>query len=247
MNIHLEHIVSNICNVAHQVWPRYFFLVILAAIVTYRLPVFRNFLRTIYTFFHESGHALTTLLLGGRIYHIKIHYNLEGTTLTESRNKFTLFLISISGYVFASVVSYMGFFSISTQTPLLFLVGFIILLAFHLILHIRNGFGIVWSIIFLALNGFLILYTPCVACPYVCFLSTIMLVESVIASGFIFILGIRQPAQAGDASVLAKFTRIPAWFWGLFFLVQSIFWAYHSVNILLHSYHVSIPSMNSII
>jgi len=96
-----------------------------------------------------------------------------------------------------------------------------------LILWIRNWYGFVWIILFCALNGWLIYtgnqqYINIAALFY----AIVVMIEAVSSSVILLFLSIKDSNAAGDATNLAKFTRIPAFVWALLFLAFSGWMAY---------------------
>lgn len=102
--------------------------------------------------FHESFHAITTLLTGGKISSLNIDFNLGGKIDTESGSSI---LISLSGY-FGSLVVGLLFFKLSSNEKLLRLF-FYLLAAVILIVLANSNPNVNYIIISLIIISFLVL------------------------------------------------------------------------------------------
>ncbi len=210
-------------NVVLNPSPRSFFILAGVAVLIYRIPVLDKVFRTFHTLIHESGHAFASLLTGGKTYRIELYPNMSGMTLTESRSGFHRFIVSISGYPFASAFAWGGFLLILNNTPGIFHIILISVLVLQLLVNIRNTYGIVWALITLALLLFQVVKMPQLMWATAVVILTIILIESLIMSAHIFYLSLKKPKLAGDATNLSNMTGIPAVFWGLLFVSQALF------------------------
>jgi len=200
---------------------------IVAGIVLTRIPVLGVYLRVVNTAVHEVGHALTALILQGEVYRIELFSDTSGTATTRSKNKFTAFLVSLSGYMFSSVIAYVLFLLIHDSAEYFILWGLIILFALILILYVRNTFGIIWLLGFIALNGWFLYLEKDVLVRYAaCCYAIVVLVDSVLSAGVVFYASITQPSKSGDCYNLQKNAFLPAFFWGLIFVSFAGFMAW---------------------
>ena len=202
-------------------------LLIIVGIVLTRIPVLGIYLRVVNTAIHEVGHALTALILRGEVYRIELFSDTSGTATTRSKNRFTAFLVSLSGYLFSSAMAYVLFWLIHLNKEYDIVLGLTILFASILILYVRNTFGVLWLLGFIALNGWflylkndtLIIYTA------YCY-ALVVLVDSVISAAVVFYASITQPSKSGDCNNLQKNAFLPAFFWGLIFVSFAGFMAW---------------------
>ncbi|MFB4164106.1 M50 family metallopeptidase [Alteribacillus sp. JSM 102045] len=201
------------------------FIMILAigvviAIFTY-VPVLGSYLSLFNTLVHESGHALAAELTGGQVKSISLFKSTEGAAVTH-HHRIGMFITALSGYPFASFVSvvfiYMAVNHWYTAAGFLLL----ILLGSTLIFWVRNGFGIFWILSILA-GAYLLWYQGYTkAIEYLLIgVSLVLLIQAFLSCWHIFLISIKSPKHAGDASVLARLTFIPAKLWGFLFLVQG--------------------------
>jgi hypothetical protein len=220
-------------NVVLNQTPRSFFIFIIIAIATYRIPIIDKILRTFHTLLHESGHAFAAMLTGSKNHRMELNTNMSGLTITESKNKIRQFVISLSGYPFASAFSWLGFLLILNNTPGIFHILLLSIAGIQLIMNIRNTYGIIWSIAVIALLAAQLLKMPQLMWSTGVIICTVIHFESLIMSGYIFSISFTKPSMSGDAANLQKLTGIHAGFWGLFFLAQALFFSYLIVQLVI--------------
>lgn len=193
-----------------------------------RIPVVGKFFNIINTLIHELGHALVALILGGEILQIQIFSDTSGVTVTKSKSTFKAILVSLAGYPFASAVGWACFFLLSVGYEEWIVIGTTLIFVLMLILWIRNSYGLIWVLIFTALNAFIIYYVNNTTVTQVValFYSLMIVIESVWSTLVLLKLSITQAGQAGDATNLKKFTHIPAFLWALSFVAFACYAAY---------------------
>jgi hypothetical protein len=193
-----------------------FYVVLILAFVLLRIPVLNNYFRTLNTLLHESGHALTAILLSGEALEIKLNSNTSGSALTKTNSKGKAFLISLSGYPFAAISS-CGLIALAVNQH--YRTGFFILVSLaviNLIVFVRNTYGVFWLITFSILMLLSNWYAyPIVASVFFLFISLIAFIEGITSTAYILFLGITKPSKAGDLSNMAKTSKIPVFFWTL--------------------------------
>jgi len=226
----MDSIVEFIKNVVFHPSPRSFYLLSAAAIVLYRIPVVDRILRTFHTLLHESGHAFAALLTGGKNHRMELNPNMSGLTITESKSKFHQFIISISGYPFASAFAFGGIFLITHDITGVFMITLLVLTAFQLLMNIRNLYGIIWSLAVIALMFLLLLKMPQLMWATGVVVNSVVLFESFVMAGHILLLSFKKPKMAGDAANLHALTGIHALIWGVFFFAQAAFFVFISVS-----------------
>ncbi|MFB5662429.1 M50 family metallopeptidase [Alteribacillus sp. HJP-4] len=188
--------------------------------VTY-IPVVGAYFSMFNTLIHESGHALAAAISGGRVTSISLFQSTEGAAAAH-HHRFGMILTALSGYPFASIFAVCFLFLCANQWFISAAIMLLIVLSYNLLFWVRNIYGIFWivSVLFL---GYFIWYFNFL--PFLNYLLTgiafVLVTQSFLSCWHIFLLSVRRPKQAGDASILAKLTYIPAAVWGLLFLLQG--------------------------
>ena len=201
-------------------------LILLASIVLTRIPFIGQVLQVINTMIHESGHALMALLTQGQVYSISLFANTEGATMTGTTSWIGRVLVSASGYVFSSAAAFLFLLLLKKGKHHWILWVLIAFAAVNLLLWVRNLYGILWLIGFLA---FLIVLLRSGSGPFleysILLIAGILLVESVSSAFQIMWLSFASSSAAGDATNLARATYIPACLWGIGFFAQSLYFS----------------------
>lgn len=221
-------------NVVLTQSPRSFFILAAVAVLFYRIPFADKILRTFHTLLHESGHAFAAMLTGGKNHRMELNSNMSGTTLTECKNKFHQFVVSLSGYPFASAFAYLGFFLILNNTTGVFHIVLLSVCLFQLLFNIRNTYGIIWSLLVCALLLLELLHLSELMWASGVVICSVVLCESMIMSANILFLSFSKPTLSGDAANLRKITGIHSGFWGLLFFVQALVILALSVQMILN-------------
>lgn len=200
-----------------------FYILLFVAILLGRIPVLGKFFKGVETMVHEFGHFFMALLTKGEVVAVNLFSDNSGNTISKTKNKFSGFLVSISGYITASAFALLMYYCISKQNyifPLVILTSISLIL---LALSIRNYYGVFWTIVFSLINVLVLVYkNQDVIHLTVCFYAHIIFVESIISCINLLRLSIKNSKKAGDASVLQKLTKLPAVFWAIIFLLISI-------------------------
>jgi hypothetical protein len=204
------------------------YLYILAAVIITFIPLLKSLFGTVHTLVHESGHAIASLLTSGKVYSISLYRTTEGVAYTSSRSWVSSVIVTYAGYTFASVVSVLSFYLIAEGHVLVLFYSFLGLAIINLLLWVRNFYGVIWLLFFIG-SCVLLMYFQLrlVKEIVVYFLSSIVLVHSLLASITIFLLSMSNRQNAGDAYGLQKLTYIPAFVWGFLFFFQSVSSAYY--------------------
>ncbi|MCR5551164.1 MAG: M50 family metallopeptidase [Bacteroidales bacterium] len=199
-----------------------------------RIPVVGKFFNVINTALHEFGHALMALITGGSVDKIELFNDTSGTTTTKSNSKFGAFLVSLAGYPFAASVAWLAFYLIGQGAEKGLVIGLTALFVLMLLFWIRNWYGVVWVVLFSAVNGVLLYYGDASYLHYAAlFYAAVVLAESISSSITIVVLAFRDGNKAGDATNLAKLTHLPAFLWALLFLAYTGWVSYRMVLMLL--------------
>lgn len=205
-------------------------------ILTIRIKNIGTGLRSINTLIHELSHAFMAIVTGGQVTEIKLNENASGSCTTKSNSGFKGFLVSFAGYTFSALFSYLLFFSIGKSWSYYFFYIFTAASALAIIFWIRNLYGIIWTLIFISLNLAIILIPfamPKYTNHIIFVLGAIIAIDNFLATTSLLTRAFKEPKKAGDATNLAKATRIPAIFWALLFLAVSVFVGYKSYLIFL--------------
>ena len=198
-----------------------------------RIPVAGKFFNIINTALHEFGHALMALLTGGSVERIELFNDTSGTTTTKSDSKVGAFLVSLAGYPFAASVAWLAFYLIGQDAEKGLVIGLSMLFVLMLLFWIRNWYGVLWVVLFCAVNCVLLYYGNASHLHYAAlFYAAVVLAESVTSSITIVVLALRDGDRAGDATNLAKLTGLPAFLWALLFLAYTGWVCYRVVLML---------------
>jgi len=211
-----------------------FYYLIVIAFLLPRIPVIGKFFNIINTLVHELGHALMALILQGQVVRIQVFSNTGGVTVTKSKSGFAAFLVSLSGYPFASLSGLLCAYLLSLGYGSWIVLGLSILFLFMLILWVRNVYGVVWILLFALLNGVLFFYVknPVYVEIAAWFYTLMILIESVWSSLVLLFLSIKQSDKAGDATNLQAATHVPAVIWSLVFVAFAGWMVYCSAGVL---------------
>lgn len=195
---------------------------IVSAFLTHLIP-FSLFFRYLDTTVHEFGHAAVTLLLSGKVIYIEVYQDLSGITLSHLTKSWSAVPVALAGYMTASVFAWILFalYSRGKHRQGLQAVTLIALLA--LILFVRNGYGMMWLIGFIAINIIVLAFAgKTISEFYYLFVAFLSLEESVFGPFSLLLLSLQYPERAGDAMVLASVTPLPAPIWAGWFTLFSL-------------------------
>ena len=121
---------------------------------------------------------------------------------------------------------------IKSENYLWVFIIFAVFTLLNLILWVRNWYGIFWLLTFGGLIAlFYYLKNDTYIFCFTLFISAILLFDSFIKCFQLLYLSFKTPKNAGDAANLKKLTHIPAFFWALLFLTNSIFFVYKTIQL----------------
>ncbi len=200
------------------------------ALILPRVPVVGKFFNIINTAIHEFGHAIVALIMQGKVHKIELMRDTSGSTVTQCPTLVGNILVSMAGYPFAAFAGWFLCYLNEVGYQQGLILGLSLLMVVMLIFWIRNWYGLIWIVLFCALNGWL-LYTGNTQYINIAalFYATVVMIEAVSSSVILLFLSIKDSNSAGDATNLAKFTHIPAFFWALLFLAFSCWMGYKCV------------------
>ncbi|NVO18262.1 MAG: M50 family metallopeptidase [Bacteroidetes bacterium] len=204
-----------------------FYILLAIALFLTRIPVIGKYFRSVNTLIHEGGHAFMTLLVSGEVIAVNLFADTSGNTITKAKSKFFQVLISLAGYPVSAACGLLFLFLLSKGYNILILFVLVSLTLLLMVLSIRNAYGLFWSGTFTIINLLLIYFNQS-NWVYLAaaFFSLIVVVDSVLSSVILFVISIKTPKKAGDASNLEKFTKIPAVIWSILLLAFSGYIAY---------------------
>lgn len=206
------------------------FVYLIVAYFISNVPFLGRYLAIFNTLIHESGHAIAALLLNGKVYSIKLFSNTAGEALTGQRGWVSSVIISYSGYTFSSITAYACFMLLHKGYIRFILYSLLLIALLNLILWIRNIYGAIWLVSFIALCGWTLQSgSSSLQTNLAYFLSSVLLTQSVSSALQIFMLSIVRRRSAGDATSLANYTKIPAIIWGFLFFAQAVYIAYLAI------------------
>jgi len=207
-------------------------LVLAIAIALNYLPKIGRIFKGFNTMIHETGHAFMSLLFSGEVVSVDILHTGEGVATTKSKSWFSKFFVSIAGYPFSSIISFVFAYLIFRSHYEYVLYITICFSVINLIFWVRNPYGLVWLIVTNALL-FSIFYFHLSSTQYYAalFISAFVFTDAWISSWHILYLSVKDPKKAGDAKNLQSFALLPAFFWALFFWAQATILALLSVHL----------------
>lgn len=210
--------------------PGYMYLFIALLFVAMRLPVAGVVIRLFNTLIHECSHALAAMLTSGKILKIELNSNTSGSALTVSKNKISLFLIALVGYPMAAGCGYLFFYGLQQGWASYILIGVLGLASVVLLAYVRNSFGVIWSLLFIALLGYVVWLNQPLVAQYVVFgLAIILLLEAVYSSLALMLIAIENPGDAGDVRILHTITMLPTLLWTLVFVAVNGWIVYKTI------------------
>jgi hypothetical protein len=208
-----------------------FYILLITALLLTHIPVLGKYFRSVNTLVHEAGHAFTTLILSGEVISVNLFADTSGTTVTKAKGKFPQAVIALAGYPVSALTGWLLLFLLHKGLTLYILFILTSIALIITILSLRNAYGLFWAGTFIVLNLLLIYYNNRgLILVFSTFYAIIIFTDAVISSVVLFVLSIRQPRKAGDASNLQKITKIPAVAWSILLLVFTLFISWLSVT-----------------
>lgn len=193
-----------------------FYATLLLAVILIRVPLIGVYFRTVNTLFHENGHALSAMLLSGEVNRIELKIDTSGTALTKTPSAIRAMLVAFSGYPFATLCAALFLWLSGSgyeKTGLLILISLALI---NLILFVRNSYGIIWLLTF---SGIILLVNwlnlPFLTKIFFLCISQIVFAEAIISTLVVLYLGLTRPKKAGDVTILARLSHIPAAIWAI--------------------------------
>lgn len=150
-----------------------------------RLIPFSSLFRNLDTMIHEFGHALMTLVLSGSVLRIELYADHSGVTYSAIQDGGRAILVSLSGYLLASLFALLLFYLYSKgrhDWGLILATGVALIM---LVLYVRGSFGMMWLSGFITLNVLMLALWKKLSKYYYLLLAFLTLEESVMGSFFL--------------------------------------------------------------
>jgi hypothetical protein len=203
-------------------WLKTIVFLIVSAFLTHLIP-FSSFFRNLDTLVHEFGHAVVTLLLSGRVMYIELYVDHSGVTYSSIAKPWTAIPIALAGYMTASLFAMFMFVTYAKGKQRLGLQVITLISLIALLLFVRNAFGMIWLIGFIALNVIVLAFAPrWLRDVYYLLLSFLSLEESVFGPFSLTMMAFLNPDRAGDATNLGLHSPLPPVVWALFFTLFAL-------------------------
>lgn len=196
------------------------------------LPKIGRIFKGFNTMIHETGHAIMSLLFSGEVVSIDILHSGEGIATTKSKSWIAKFLVSIAGYPFSSIISFLFAYLIYRNHAEYILYTIISIAVINIIFWVRNLYGLIWLISLLLLM-FLIYYFRLEQVKYYAALSiaSFVFIDALFSSWYLLFISLKEPKKAGDAKNLQTFALLPAFIWALFFFLQACYFSLLALNL----------------
>ena len=210
----------------------FLFFILLFNIILIQFPIGRMIIYPfifLSTWFHEIGHSLAAILVGGSVVKIEIFADGSGIayhTLPLQSANLKSALVALSGPIFPPIVGYL-FISYSKNLKivkfLLVLLSFSIFIS--LILWVRNLFGFVFLLgisIFFALVALVKKEKLSVVTAQTIGIQAFVSVY--LSMGYLFSKSgiVNQSSFASDTEIVAQNLFLPNWFWGGLIIVLTL-------------------------
>ncbi len=209
----------------------YFYLCLFMALILPKVPVLGRYFNVFNTLVHENGHAIMALITHGKVKHIHLFADTSGTTTMASRYPLSHFLTALAGYPASGAGALLLFYLVNTHNSLSLLIAISTFILLNLLLFVRNTYGILWLISFGALL-YLLYYLDIPLAMYlaVCFFAGILFWQSLTTPLYLIYLAAKTPKNAGDATILAKITRIHPLIWSVLLFAATLTLAWYTVQ-----------------
>jgi hypothetical protein len=173
------------------------------------------------TWVHECGHAVMTVVVGGRVNSIVIEFNTTGITRSLiPEGRIAQGLVASAGYLGASIVGCVLMTAArGKKRAHAILLGIGACMLATLAIWIRNPFGIavvlIWSIALIALSRH-------ASGPVSSFVLSLLAVQVALDSVYDIRVLFLVHVGYSDADTMARLFVLPAWFWAAVWMLVSI-------------------------
>lgn len=211
-------------------WLKMVLFLVASAFLTRWIP-FSAFFRNVDTMIHEFGHALVTLIVSGHVMYIELYVDHSGITQSAVTSMWEMIPIALAGYMAASLFAWFLFamYAQGKQRRGLMLLNLIAIVS--LVLFVRNGFGMIWLVGFVAINAVVLIWPgKTLSKYYYLLIAFLSLEESVFGPITLLLTAFTHPNEAGDAAVLSGATFIPAVVWTVWFTIFALWCAKQAIQ-----------------
>ncbi|GIP40255.1 hypothetical protein J31TS4_35350 [Paenibacillus sp. J31TS4] len=206
-------------------WMMTILFLIVSAFLTRVLP-FSDYFRNVDTMIHEFGHAVVTLLLSGKVYSISLFSDHSGVTQSAITRGWALIPVGLAGYMTASLTAWLLFRLDAKGREGMGMKAVLLVAIVSLLLFVRNQFGVLWLLGFIVLTALILLFAGrTVGRIYYLIVAFLTLEESVMGPFSLVLYALENPAQAGDATLLAIHSPLPAVVWALLLTLFALWCA----------------------
>jgi hypothetical protein len=183
------------------------------------------------TWIHESGHAIMTLLTGGRNHRISLFKSGGGLQIGATGSWLSRALVLLAGYPFASFVGFALLYAATHGLVMWAFIGCCVLVVMNVVFWVRNLYGFLWMLSLTALFAAVIYFgSEDITRYFVLTLGYIISISALKSAWTILKLSFKKPKEAGDATFLREVLKLPALLWGTLFFLQALYFAYVSAQ-----------------
>lgn len=204
-----------------------FYLLMAACLLLMYLPVAGRYCRMLATMVHEGGHVLVALLLGEKPQTVSLFKDTSGVAMVKTSARWKAVLVAMAGYLFTPLLAYMNFWLLQKGYEQVCLWSVATLTAVFLLCYIRNCFGVLWSLSFIALHVLVLFKGGFFWMEVLARLDASTLFVDAVCSCLILLkVALRNPKQSGDAYNLSRLIHVPPLLTALLFTAFAIFMDY---------------------
>ncbi len=189
------------------------------------------------TWFHEMGHGLSSLLLGGKFFYLQIFPDGNGVAYVSSSNSLGNIgsaLVSLSGPLFPPIIGYVFLVS-SKNLNLNRLILFLLSLAIFIsdLIWVRSTFGFIFLLI-MSIIIFLISISSNKSLQF--YISQVVGIQAFMSVyfslGYLFSSygSTNQSSLYSDTENVARNLYLPNWFWAILIIAIAIFLLYKALK-----------------
>ena len=186
-------------------------------------PTLWHIARHAVTIAHEGAHGLVALVAGRSLSGIRLHSDTSGLTVSRGRPSGPgMVATSLAGYLTPSLLGLLGAVLLTTGRITLMLWAALAVLAAMLVM-IRNVFGVLSVITTIGIIFLVTWYASAqIQAAFAYFAVWLLLLGGVRPIAELHRMRRRGRLPNSDADQLARLTRLPGFFWVVFFLLGTV-------------------------
>ena len=215
MKQYIDSLKSN--QKINRVYQVFYLIILLGLIVYFWNHTILYPFKLLVVFFHETSHALATVITGGQVKDFEVLQQLGGSVLSEGGNRFIILNSGYLGSLFWGLAIYIVALSNKFNKILMIALGIVI--GIITLLFIRNLFALLFGLIVTAIMIVIGLYVHDRINNFI--LRLIGLTSMIYVPLDIFSDTIYNSQRRSDASMLANEVGGPALMWGVIWLIIS--------------------------